>query len=235
MNNNIVEPLPGVIVTDDDEKALPLRSFHLIVIVEPDPESYLLPPGDLEKFGQYLYEKYELFDIELDPDNPLSIPSTFIDDIEETAVIWLRYSDDFTNLFSKFADMPYTKANFILWDASDMRHFEYYLKGIKEQHPAWRVAVIGAVFEDEVMQIANIISNNGFTTHVLTRYCISNQIFINLDNLIELEQWTRTAGRKEGKEYHSWLDDWLQERGITLEEEDDIEDADSNEEPTEGE
>jgi hypothetical protein len=102
-------------------------------------------------------------------------------------------------------------------DARDIEHLYYYLRGLFVEHPDWQVAVIGAMYEDDVMRVANLLTQMGFNTTVLTRYCLSNQTFINLDHLWDHLSWVGTAGLKEGEPYRSWLEDWMEEHGMLLE------------------
>ncbi|MFZ6030670.1 MAG: hypothetical protein ACOYYS_23435 [Chloroflexota bacterium] len=55
----------------------------------------------------------------------------------------------------------------------------YYIRSVALEHPDWRVAVIGAMYEDEIMRVANAIQESG-----LTRYSISCTGFVNLDELM---------------------------------------------------
>lgn len=43
MTNFMFPSLQGVTISDADPTALPVTFFHIVVIVEPDPESYMLP------------------------------------------------------------------------------------------------------------------------------------------------------------------------------------------------
>lgn len=226
MNEFEVEPLPGVVLSDEDMQGLPLLSFHLVVIVEPDPDSYLLIPEDTEKFGYYLHDKFIDFDKELDLDSPISSHPLFQQDRESTEFIWLKYQDELVNIFTNFAAHAFTKVQFLLSNGEDSESLGYYLKGIYADHPDWRVAIIGASFEDEVIYFANYVKTMGFSTTVLTRYCMSKQAFINLDNFIGYQTWLRRAGHNEDTPYTSLLDDWLQEHGIDLD--DDEIDIDEN-------
>lgn len=226
MTEFVVEPLPGVILSDEDMQGLPLLSFHLGVIVEPDPESYLLIPGDSEFFGPYLHDKFIEFEKELDLDSPIASHPLFQQDRDSTEFVWLKYQDESVNVFTKFANHAFTTVQFLLFNGKDSESFGYYLKGIYADHPDWRVAIIGASFEDEVIYFANCVQNMGFSTTVLTRYCMSKQAFIDIDKYIDYQTWLRHAGHDESTPYTSPLDDWLREQGIDLN--DDEDDADEN-------
>ena len=79
------------------------------------------------------------------------------------------------------------------------------------------------------MRIANIVKNNGLPATILTRYCISNKSFMDLENLLGYDQWVRSAGRNEGDEYHSWLEEWLEEHQVDFFDEDDPDNETENE------
>ncbi len=215
----IVNPHPEVILSDADERQLPLTSFHLVVIVEADPESYMPLPGDIEKLGEVLYNFFVPFEAEIDPENPVANPDKHPLDVDKTIFIWLRYDDENVNYFSNFAEAAFTKVNFTLNDYEDFEQLEYYLKGVIAEHPDWRAGIIGAMFEDEVIGVANLLQRTGFATTVLMRYCLSNQVFINLDNLSDYVQWVRLAGREQGDPFHSWFDEWIEDHGIEIDSE----------------
>ncbi|RPJ49431.1 MAG: hypothetical protein EHM21_07080 [Chloroflexi bacterium] len=226
MSEYTVPPSPGVVISEADQSQLPLIAFHLVVIVEADQESYMPVPNDLVNLGYILYEAYRSFEAEIDPDNTEAVNWEVPEDVEETAFVWLRNYDEDANYYKQFAETAYVKASFTLGDLDDTEHFLYYLRGLAAAHPDWRAAVIGAMFEDEVMQVANLIDEVGFSTTVLTRYCLSNQAFVNLDNLFAYDQWVRTSGRKEGEPVQSWLDEWMEDHHIGLDEEDEDEEDD---------
>jgi hypothetical protein len=223
MTQFMFPPLAGVTISDADETALPISFFHIVVIVEPDPESYMPVAEDLEKLGEVIYDLYARFDVDANPNNPVVKPDANPEDTQETIYLWLRNFDEDANYFKSLAETAYASVSFNVFDPEDTGHLEYYLTGLKMSHPGWRIAVIGAMYEDEVIRIANFLQNFGFPTTVLTRYCLSNQVFVNLDNLLEHAQWVRNAGRKEGEPFRSWLDDWLEEHGGALDDEDDLE------------
>jgi hypothetical protein len=221
MTEFMTPPLEGVTISAADENALPITFFHIVVIVEPDPESYMQPSDDVEKLGEVIYDLYARFRVDADPENPAVKPESHPSDVGETFYLWLRNVDEEVNYFQSFAETAFVKVSFNLYDSEDTEHLEYYLNGLKMRHSNWRVAVIGAMYEDEVIRIANLFQSSGFSTTVLTRYCLSNQVFVNLDNLIEHAQWVRNAGRKEDEPFRSWLDDWLEEHGGDADDEDD--------------
>jgi len=227
MSDYVVEPQPGVTLSNANEYGLPITSFDLVMIVEPDPESYIPLPGDLEKLGELLYGMFVQFVAEFDPDRPAANRSIQPYEGKVTNLIWLKYEDEKVNYFDRFVDVALARVSFNLFDSEDMEHVEYYLKGLADYHPNWQVAVIGAMFEDEVIYTANVIHQIGFSTTVLSRYCLSNKVFVNLDNLFEHDRWVRTADLREGESYHSWFEEWMQDHDIYI---DDCGDEDQDDE-----
>ena len=70
----------------------------------------------------------------------------------------------------------------------------FYIKGVAQEHPNWRVAVLGAMFEDDVIRIANVIQGAWLDTTVIARYCLSSKPFVNLDDLFALRDELRRKG-----------------------------------------
>jgi hypothetical protein len=61
------------------------------------------------------------------------------------------------------------------------------LDGIAKSYPAQnRVAIVGGTYGDEIIRAANAVQSLGFDTTIVTRYCISENVFINLDDVIDL-------------------------------------------------
>ena len=227
MTNFIVEPQPGIILSDSDENELPLFSFHLVVIVETDPESYMLPPDDIGRLGEFVYGLFTRFDAETDPDLRSKGELKYPRDVDETIFIWLKYEDSNDNYFDSFAEAGFSRVQFRLVDSEDTEQFEYYLKGVYSVHPDWRVALFGAMFEDEVIGTANVVQTIGFSTTVMTRYCLSNKVFLDLDNLPDYDQWALTAGKGVVERFRSWVENWMDEHGGNLPD-DDEEDPDQD-------
>ncbi len=92
MTKFMIPPLPEVVLTDADETQLSLRSFQIIIIVEPDPETWMLVNNNDELV-------IELFNTglaaELDPESELYLSNgkTVVHppDIPEPNVIWVRF------------------------------------------------------------------------------------------------------------------------------------------------
>jgi len=69
----------------------------------------------------------------------------------------------------------------------------YYLKGIAQEHPDWKVAVVGAMLEEDVIRVSNFVDQIGLSTTVLTRYCLTRDHFVNLDALDSYQSWLLTS------------------------------------------
>ncbi len=205
-----VQPNPGVAISDADENTMPLNYFHLVVIVEPDPESYMPLEEDAPKLEFVIQGMSESISDENDPDRIIQYEIQIPDDAPETNYLWLRY--DGISYFAPVIRGITIKAAFYLSEYDDLDHFGYYLRGIFPEAKEWRVAVIGAMFEDDVIRIANFIDESGFSATILKRYCLSNSTFINLDNLLEYTDWLRSYQPPE--EQDSWLDEYLGDDGL---------------------
>lgn len=199
MNEELITPLPGINIITSDENEFPISTFDLVVIVEPDPESYMPLPGDVNKLQSFLEDKFELFDYELDSDNPICL--------KEPDVVWIRYYPDEVCYFDDFAELSGKRCTFFIYGSEDLDHFGYYLQGFSNKFPDSKVSVIGGMFEDEVICVANFIHQMNLDTSILTRYCISNKSFVNLDNLIDYVLWVRNAERKIGDGAKTLLDE----------------------------
>jgi hypothetical protein len=195
MTQFVVEPSPNISISDADEAGLPLSYFHLVVLVEPDPETYMAMPGDIHKLEFVLRTLAASIRNEVNPHRLVEYDIDIPEDIERTCYVWVRYGD--SDLFDDVAASVRDHVTFTLVDASDLEHLTYYLQGLTSNHPDWRAAVIGGMFEDDVIRIANLIQDFGLETTVLTRYCISNKTFVNLDSLADYVEWLRSAEDEE--------------------------------------
>ena len=208
MTDETLKPLPGVIISNSDENETPITSFDLVIIVEPDPESYMPLPGDINKLNEYIMGLYKNYDNEFNPDNPLNI--------KEPVVVWLRYYSEEVNYFDEFANVSLARVIFNIFDSEDLEQFNFYLQGFVKSFPEGKAALIGGMFEDEVIYVANFILNFGLDVTILSRYCLSNRAFFDLENALTYDQWVRNTGRKDGEKYKSWLDDWFEENGTEI-------------------
>jgi hypothetical protein len=203
MSDFEVEPLPGIVICDAEETELPLQTFQIICIVESDPESYMSYPEDSKNRKYRMKEMLKRFKVEVDPEGS-KFDKRVDSERKPTNFIWLYYDseeyEEDINYFKKFAEASYARVNFKLWDSEDTENLKFYLQGVFSLHPDWQVAIIGSMFEDEVMTNANLSKEIGFPTTVLTRYCLSRKAFINLDDAIEYMQWTMHAEKMKRKE-----------------------------------
>ena len=59
------------------------------------------------------------------------------------------------------------------------------LSGIAKNYPTCnRIGIVGGVYEDEVAHLANAVQSAGFDTTIVKRYCMSEKIFTNLDEML---------------------------------------------------
>ena len=193
MTEFLVAPNPEVVISNSDVTDISLLSFHIIVVVEPDPETWMALPGN--NIGDVV----DLFNMglsaELDPESDIYLNDENIvhhpDEIQYPNLLWIRYMDD-DNFFDEAAFL--SDAIFRLSNYDAFQHLDFYLQGLKQSHPDWKVAVVGGMFEDDVMRIANFISENGFSTTVIARQCISRNAFANLDELMIYQAWLDKYG-----------------------------------------
>jgi hypothetical protein len=188
MTDFLVNPDRKVVITEADITELSLLSFHIIIIVEPDPETWMASPDG--NMGETLALFNMGLSAELDPENDIYLNDENIihqpDEIQYPNLLWIQYTGD-DNLFDESAYLA--NATFRLSEYDDFEHLEFYLQGIKQSHPNWKVAIVGGIYEDDIMRIANFIAELGFSTTVLTRQCISRNIFVNLDELMKYKSW----------------------------------------------
>lgn len=197
MTEFLVEPNSQVVISNADVKELSLLSFHIIIIVEPDPETWMIIPG--EKFEHDLNYIIKLFnkglDAELDPESEIYLENNTAiarpPENPESHVIWIRYTND-DNYFDDAA--AFCNVIFRFFDYDDTANLKFYLEGIKNANPTWNVGIVGGMFEDDVIRIANFISEIGFSTTVVTRQCISRNAFVNLDELSSYKSWLDRYG-----------------------------------------
>jgi len=196
MANFILQPSPRVTISDAPTAELPLYSFHLIVLVEPDPATWMHQPGSQEIWGKTIQRQNNAIEEELFPDShPLSeIPPQT--DSTWTTLALLHY-DDAYNFYDQLLEMGFIHTVFHLIDYNDLDNFGYYVKGIAHENPTWRVAVIGAMLEEDIICIANLVSETGLSTTVLSRYCLTRESFINLDALYDYKSWLLSPGMED--------------------------------------
>ena len=157
-------------ITAADAVTTPLSSFDLLVIVEPDAEEWM--NLDEAHFPNILHEINQGIVDELFPDED--------DLVRPPHVVYVKISP--VDYFLPAVDELIIDAFFDF--ADDLVHLGFYARGVAAVQPDWKVVVIGATFENEVIQVANLFQEAGLGTTVLTRYCLSEKAFINLDELL---------------------------------------------------
>ncbi len=187
MDEFLEKPNPAIQISDADEAHLPMLSFHLLVIVEADPDTYMPQPKAVKKLNSVLDELAEKFNAEIGMEQDIEYAVPRPDDAGFPVFIWVRYEDDEVNYFTRFVELVAPDVTFNLVSYDGLEHLRWYLQGVAQQHPTWRAAVVGAMIEDDVIRIANSIQECGLSTTVIRRYCLSSQGFVNLDNLAEYD------------------------------------------------
>ncbi|MBC8497301.1 MAG: hypothetical protein ISS57_01545 [Anaerolineales bacterium] len=181
MNDFIVQPNPQINISDQDFAHLPLFNFHIIALVEPDPESWMPFLGDGSKLSSTLELYSEIIFDELDPDEQQTWEGVELaSDVVFPRILWvggtaLAFYDEIAEIYAR---VVFNR------DYEEYEDLRFYIQGVAQDHPAWRVAVLGAMFEDDVIRVANAIQESGLETTIIQRYCLSSDAFINLDDLI---------------------------------------------------
>lgn len=158
-----------------------LGNFHMTILCEPDPETWMAHLGQEDEFSQILQmhsdliveEIYDEFEL---PEEVLEIARQ----VREPILVAVGEGPEIPLYYHHAVN--YARVTFSFEDP-EYEQLTYYLQGVAKQHPDRRIAVIGAVFEDEVVRVANLVQKIGFDTTIVTRYCISSQSLINLDDL----------------------------------------------------
>ena len=183
MPDFLIQPAPKVIISDAPSTELPLHTINLVTLVEPDPETWMVRPGSSDVWNEIVHGYNEAISDEF-PD--YAIPFMAL----------LHYQDAY-NIFDYLVDIGFVNVIFHLCDCNDLSSFGYYLQGIIHGFPACQVAVIGAMLDEDIIRIANLVSETGLPTTVLTRYCLTRESFINLDALDGYRSWLHSAGSDE--------------------------------------
>ena len=175
---------PKVKVSDADIRELPLYNFHVVVVVEPDPETWALPDEEFESLSEFLEMQCDLIAqdvIDSDELADIALPPR-AKDVEQTLMIIATEGLDVLLYFEpvdQYSQFTIKDNNF------EFDKLRLLLDGIAKSHPEWnRIAIVGGVYEDEVIRAANTVQAAGFDTTIVTRYCISEKIFDNLDDIL---------------------------------------------------
>jgi hypothetical protein len=136
------------------------------------------------------------------PEAPDNLPA-FV----SNRVIWEGHDAlDFYRAASEFASVTFGYGGV---EDDFFTELGHYLQGLYAAHSEFRVAVVGAMVENEVLEVANLSSKIGFATTILTRYCFSKEAFVNLDDLsVEVNERRRILREMGLTEEDIWrLDD----------------------------
>ena len=175
---------PKVKISDLDLTSLPLWHFHIVVLVEPDPETWIMPDDDMDNLDKLLsmYSDLIIDDVFGDID-PSIITTPTPDDVKDTFIIMagegLGQSFSFEPVIG-YSDFIVNNNNF------EFDKLRLLLDGIAKNYPTKKkVAVVGGMYGDEIVRAANAIQSADFDTTIVTRYCISEKVFVNLDDMID--------------------------------------------------
>ena len=190
---------PKVKISDLDMAVFPLYNFHIVIVVEPDPETWMVARGDQKKFSK-LIEKYsDLISQELwgiDDEATSEIPKA--EDVKETLVIMATEGQTIVSFKPMVEWSP-----FIVQSPEDyeFKRLRVLLDGIKQNYSAWnRIAIVGGVYDDEIVRAANAVQAAGFETTIVTRYCLFQNVFINIDDALEAIGKRRRSGKPDNGE-----------------------------------
>lgn len=165
MTREKIQPHPSLQIRFGDRSELPLTDFQLLIIVEPDPEYWTLNPGEEALFT---YRTHLLSNLIMDELTEGGLANN-LDAYQQMTVIWIKGSlVPYSNpVIEELSDLTITN----LFDYGHLEHLGYYITGISIYHPDWKTAVIGSAEHQEVIQIGNVVQDNGLWTTVLARYC----------------------------------------------------------------
>lgn len=110
MTDFLVPPNPEVKISSLDFEHLPLVNFHIIAVVEPDPESWMPNFGDDDNLDAALEVYIQMVSDELFPDFDLSSLTVEVaKDVACSRVIWVGggtisfYYEEIANVHAKVA------------------------------------------------------------------------------------------------------------------------------------
>lgn len=176
---------PKVKISDLDLSSLPLRNFHIVVVVEPDPETWAMPDDDMENFSKLLEMYAELIiDDAIGEVDPSAITVPIPEDVKKTFIIMV--GEGFGGYYHFEPVVEYS--DFIVnADNFEFEKLRLLLDGIAKNYPTEdSVGIVGGMYGDEIVRAANAVQSLGFDTTIVTRYCISEKVFINLDEVFDL-------------------------------------------------
>src|SRR5258706_13285301 len=94
-----------------------------------------------------------------------------------------------------FKDVEQHSRYIVRSDNYEFENLRVLLDGIAKNNPTCtRIGIVGGVYEDEVVRVANAVHAAGFDTTIVKRHCISEEIFVNL-----IMYWIQLI--LEGKEF----------------------------------
>jgi hypothetical protein len=181
---------PCVSLAREDPNQLSLRHFDLLVFVEPNQEanvgqtveSFLneadwkcvLDGLDNELGWNVECEADENKNLETKPINKVTISPM-------TRIIWIKNEMEDANYFENCISISLSDAIFPYKIGSkELPAFLIiFAHDLKYQFPGMKVAIIGGIFKNEVFRVANLFQQSGLETTILTRYCFSEQGFVN--------------------------------------------------------
>jgi hypothetical protein len=162
-----------VFVTDELANKLPILSFDLVVIVEPDQSALvnnpcIYPHDSLDELSRIYCES--LADEALEK-GAFAFEDGKILSPDNTRFLWLRnFADTYFKTFAGDA------AQISFHYGGDIRipeDMHWYVQSAYQHHPDWQVAIIGGLLEADIVPVANLFQEAGFQTTVLTRYCLT--------------------------------------------------------------
>lgn len=162
MDGQFIRPHPSLQIRTDNRRTLPLSHFQLLVVVEPNPETWTLSPGEE---ATYAYRTRLLSEMIMDELTEDHNPEAY----DRLVVLWIKGSlFPYSNpVVEELSDLTITS----LFDYGHLEHLGYYISGVSLYHPDWRAAVIGAADQQEVIRVGNVLQDSGLWTTVLGRYC----------------------------------------------------------------
>jgi len=110
----IEKPSPNITITDASSADLHLGCFNLIILVEPDPETWMHQPGTEEVWGKIIDNHNEAISEELDPDSEIQF-NNLNQEFYNPTMLLLRYADA-NNFYDYLVEFFFVDATFHLTD-----------------------------------------------------------------------------------------------------------------------
>jgi len=186
--------LPNPLI--ESRPTLDWHGLTALLIVEPDPESWMPTAQAIDQAGPILDELDKVFESQVD------LHPRF----------WLGAANDDEGLFGAEGHFALVHLHGSMTDDSDLWVFlRDLLTGIAHRQPWTVFGLLGATREDEIQRVAEVVAECGLRAVVLEPLCLSAALFIDLDAVATEAARQEWARRVLTGEDTSLLDDLLRD------------------------